>query len=175
MHLIERAKMFNRVAHTACRQVRKFSGKPYSTHPEAVMEILRAHVPGATDAMLAAALVHDVDEDTGAGHLVRAYLGDEVADISAGLTNRKVPGLNRAQQKQHDARRLALEPWEVKVIKLCDRLHNFPDIIANDPSHARVYVPETRYLLDTALKGVHDGLWNKLDTIVKSYYVRQEA
>lgn len=167
MHIIAKADMFQQVAHAG--QVRKFSGLPYHTHPQAVSRILRSHVPQATDEMVAAAMLHDVDEDTAAGPLIRLYFGHAVADMVVGLTNRKVPGLNRAQQKQHDADRLSRQDDFVKTIKLCDRLHNLPDIIENDPKHAKVYVPETRYLLDTALDGAHDVLWNKLDKIVCDY------
>lgn len=168
------ANMFQIGAHAG--QKRKFSGLPYHTHPQAVLKILTDHVPDASEAMRLATLLHDTVEDTGVTlTLIHEQFGTEVAEIVDGLTNRKhkypngVPKLNRAAQKQLDAHRMASQPWKVKVIKLCDRLHNLPDIIENDPKHARVYVPETRHLLDTALTGVHDVLWNKLDAICKEY------
>lgn len=163
-------------AHGAKGQVRKFSGLPYYTHPQAVLAILLEHYPLATPEMRAATLLHDVIEDTAWTYeALAAEFGYVVADMVKGLTNVKarypngVAKLNRAAQKRLDAMRIAQQPWEVKLIKLCDRLHNLPDIIANDPAHAKVYVPETRFLLDTALVGVHDVLWDKLDAIVKAY------
>lgn len=165
---IEKARLFAIVAHAG--QVRKFSGLPYHSHPQAVVRILLEHVPNATWEMICAAYLHDVIEDTGAGHLIEPEFGSVVTGYVHGLTNVKVDGLNRAAQKTHDAQRIAWACREVKQIKLCDRYHNLPDIIANDPKHALVYVPETRHLLDHALKGVCDPLWNKLDAIVKKYY-----
>jgi (p)ppGpp synthase/HD superfamily hydrolase len=165
-----RANVFQIAAHEACGQKRKFSGLPYYTHPQAVAHILQVHVPEATTEMIIAAYLHDTVEDTKmTAETIDFYFGSVVRTYVVGLTNVKVKGMNRAEQKRHDAARLAAEPWAVRVIKLCDRLHNLPDIIANDPAHARVYVPETRYLLDTALVGVHDVLWNKLDAIVRDY------
>jgi len=166
-----RANIFQMAAHAACGQKRKFSGDEYYTHPQAVAHILRIHVPQVTMAMILAAYLHDTVEDTKVTFaMIDLLFGSDVARIVRGLTNVKQPGMNRAAQKRFDAARIAAEEWDVKVIKLCDRLHNLPDIIANDPAHARVYVPETRYLLDTALVGVHDVLWNKLDAIIKKYY-----
>lgn len=175
--LVFAANMFQIGAHGAKGQVRKFSGVPYHTHPQAVLGILLAHYPLATPEMRAATLLHDVIEDTGwTREALAAEFGEHVADIVHGLTNQKrrradgTAVFNRAAQKRLDAIRMAQQPWEVRIIKLCDRLHNLPDIIANDPAHAKVYVPETRYLLDTALVGIHDGLWNKLDAICTKYF-----
>lgn len=169
--LVFAANNFQMGAHGAKGQVRKFSGLPYSTHPQAVLQILLEHYPLATPETRAAALLHDVIEDTDwTLDALAEIFGDRVARLVFGLTNVKVPGMNRAEQKRHDAARLAAQEWTVKLIKLCDRLHNLPDIIANDPSHAKVYVPETRFLLDTALRGVHDVLWCKLDAICNKYF-----
>lgn len=171
---IYRADLFQIAAHEAVGQKRKFSGLPYYTHPQTVTRILRTYVSrseGLTDHMICAAYLHDTVEDTKMTfETINEFFGGAVEGIVRGLTNVKIPGLNRAQQKQHDAHKMAAQAWEVKVIKLCDRLHNLPDIIANDPGHAKVYVPETRYLLDTALVGVHDELWNMLDAEIKQYY-----
>lgn len=165
------ANLFQMAAHEAVGQKRKFSGLPYYTHPQAVVRILEEHEPGMPLPAICAAYLHDTVEDTKVSiYTLRELFGDRCAALVRGLTNVKVPGMNRAEQKRHDAARIARECYDVKIIKLCDRLHNLPDIIENDPAHARVYVPETRYLLDTALVGVHDVLWNKLDTIIKQYY-----
>lgn len=162
------ANVFQVAAHAG--QQRKFSGLPYHTHPQAVAELLKQNVANATPDMEVAAYLHDVLEDTAVTYdLLAEQFGEDVAKMVDGLTNKKVSGMNRAEQKRHDAICMSQQPWEVRVIKLCDRLHNLPDIIANDPSHAKVYVPETRFLLDTALRGVHDILWCKLDAICNQY------
>lgn len=174
MHI---ANAFQMGAHEAVGQKRKFSGLPYYTHPQAVAEILGKYVPEATPVMMCAAWLHDVLEDTKVTYTVLVdKFGPDVARLVDGLTNKKARWADgtakytRFAQKRVDAHRMSSQPWEVKVIKLCDRLHNLPDIIANDPKHAKVYVPETRYLLDTALVGVHDVLWNELDAICNEYF-----
>lgn len=162
------ANLFQMGAHAG--QMRKFSGDHYHTHPQEVVRILKDNVANVTPEMEAAAYMHDVLEDTAVTQeLLEETFTDDIVRMVVGLTNQKVPGMNRSEQKRHDAICMSQQPWEVRVIKLCDRLHNLPDIIENDPSHAKVYVPETRFLLDTALRGVHDVLWCKLDAICNQY------
>jgi len=150
--------------------MRKYTGEPYHTHPQAVAHILQVHVPEATTDMVVAAYLHDVVEDTKVTfETINFYFGGVVEGYVRGLTNGKVPRYNRDEQKRHNAFCLAAQCEEVKIIKLCDRLHNLPSVIEHDKKFAAVYVPETRHLLDTALFAVHDVLWNKLDKIVKDY------
>lgn len=166
-----RANMFQIAAHGAAGQVRKYSGEPYHTHPQAVAHILQVHVPEATTEMIEAAYLHDVVEDTKVSYeTINWYFGGLVEGYVRGLTNTKMCGLttNRAQRKEVAVRRLAAECREVKIIKLCDRLHNLPSVLEHCPSFAKVYVPETRVLLDSALYGAHDVLWNKLDAVVRN-------
>ena len=60
MKIVERAREFATQAHEG--QVRKYTGVPYIVHPIEVMEIVCT--VEHDDAMLAAALLHDVVEDT---------------------------------------------------------------------------------------------------------------
>lgn len=166
-----RANMFQIAAHGACGQVRKFSGDPYHVHPQAVAHILQVHVSDATTEMIEAAYLHDVVEDTKVTYeTINFYFGSTVENYVRGLTNVEMCELttNRAKRKEAAVRRLAAECREVKIIKLCDRLHNLPSVLEHCQSFAKVYVPETRVLLDTALHGVHDVLWNKLDAVVRN-------
>lgn len=169
-----RANMFQIAAHGAAGQVRKYSGEPYHTHPQAVAHILQVHVPEATTEMIEAAYLHDVVEDTKVSYeTINFYFGEKVDGYVRGLTNveAKYPNgvrkLNRAAQKAVNARRLSKQCDEVKIIKLCDRSHNLMSVARDDPKFASVYAKETRHLMDEALKGVHDGLWNRLDAIVE--------
>ena len=59
--MLDRAIEFATKAHKG--QFRKYTGEPYINHPLAVMEIVRG-VPGHTEEMLVAAVLHDVVEDT---------------------------------------------------------------------------------------------------------------
>ena len=80
--LVERAIRYATEAHGD--QKRKFTDEPYITHPIAVMEIVKtvAH----TKEMLAAAVLHDVIEDTGRSYDdIYYYFGDIVADLVLGV------------------------------------------------------------------------------------------
>ena len=79
MDLIERAEVFAVQAHGP--QKRKYTGEPYIVHPIEVMNIVKT-VKDKTDAMLAAALLHDVIEDTEATYDdVLVNFGPLVADF----------------------------------------------------------------------------------------------
>lgn len=152
-------------------QKRKYTGIDYYNHPKAVSEILYEH--GVRDIeMILAALLHDTVEDT---HItiqqIYDYFGGDVAMMVEWLTKTEWPDPqpNRTQKKLFEAGRLKMAPANVKTIKLADRLHNTPDIIANEPSFAPVFVAETRHLLDTALVGGDPVLWAKVDAIVRDY------
>jgi len=62
MTLEQKALLFATAAHYAIGQTRKYSGEPYIVHPVAVAELVMS-VPH-TPEMVAAALLHDVLEDT---------------------------------------------------------------------------------------------------------------
>lgn len=178
MNIVQHAGIYQRAAHDAMGQVRKFSGLPYHTHPEAVLGILCQNVSALSVEMMAAALLHDVLEDTRVTEAaLRKEFGDEVTRLVVGLTNWKpTPGtfgvyLNRAARHRLNVRRLSSECDRVKTIKLADCLHNLPDIIENDPKHAKVYVPEKRILLDEALSGGDFLLWSQVDKVICDYYV----
>ena len=83
MHISDRSEIVQRAFEFATRahegQVRKYTGVPYIVHPSEVMGIVST--VEHDDAMLAAALLHDVVEDT--DHTVddiRAEFGDDVAE-----------------------------------------------------------------------------------------------
>ena len=178
MNIITKADIYQTAAHTACGQKRKFSGLPYASHPRQVAAFLRMYVDNVTDEMIAAALLHDIIEDTDiTADDLRLEFSEEVVRLVVGLTNvtEYLPGTKRPLLKRHarhqiNVRRLAAECWKVKTIKLADCLHNIPDIIKNDKHHATIYVPEKRVLLDSALVGGDAGLWQTVDTIISDYY-----
>lgn len=144
---VTRALHFARMAHTG--QKRKYTGEPYVHHPGAVMALV-AGVDGHTEDMLAAALLHDVLEDTRAtyaelmmwfGHVV-AQLVEEVSDISEPWMG------NRARRKEIDRDHVAKASAAGKTIKLADLIDNTRTIVQHDPDFARVYLREKRALLE---------------------------
>lgn len=81
--LVQAADKFAAEKHT---QQRKYTNEPYIVHPRAVRDLV-ATVPH-DDAMLAAALLHDVEEDCGVTNAeIRLRFGDDVADLVSQLTD----------------------------------------------------------------------------------------
>jgi GTP pyrophosphokinase len=109
------------------------SGGPYIDHPVAVADILAdLHLDAAT---LAAALLHDVPEDTAVTlDEVRTQFGDEIARLVDGVTKlERIRTLSRSQQgalaeaQAENVRKILLamvDDIRVVMIKLADRLHN---------------------------------------------------
>ena len=129
-------------------QVRKYTGEPYIYHPIAVAEIVTS--VGHTDEMVAAALLHDVVEDTDATlDDVEREFGPEVAALVEMVTDVSRPeDGNRAARKAIDRDHLAKASYEAKTIKLADLIHNTQSIGIHDPKFARTYLAEKRALLE---------------------------
>ena len=134
-------------------QKRKYTGEPYIVHPIAVAEIVET-VPH-TEAMIAAALLHDVVEDT---HVtldqIEDRFGSEVAELVGWLTDiSKVEDGNRRTRKALDRAHSAAAPAEAQTIKLADLIHNTASIEKHDPGFYRVYRQEKIELLKVLTKG----------------------
>jgi (p)ppGpp synthase/HD superfamily hydrolase len=153
MNIEERARTFAIAAHAAVGQLRKYTHEPYWVHPAEVVSIVRS-VPH-TEAMLAAAWLHDVVEDTGVTiETVRAEFGAEVADLVSWLTDVSRPeDGNRAHRKARDREHTAAAPAEAQTIKLADLISNTRSIMAHDPKFAVTYLEEKRALLAVMTRG----------------------
>jgi guanosine-3',5'-bis(diphosphate) 3'-pyrophosphohydrolase len=122
--LLVRAFAFAERAHAG--QLRK-SGEEFIRHPWAVAKIcaeLRLD-----DGTLAAALLHDVVEDTETtADELRAEFGDEVAQLVEGVTKlTRIQFQSREQAEAENYRKMIVamaEDVRVILIKLADRLHN---------------------------------------------------
>lgn len=149
--IIEKAEQFAVKAHGP--QKRKYTGAPYIVHPMEVAEIVRT-VPH-TNAMVAAAILHDVIEDTEAGYDdIASNFGVVIADLVLELTDVSRPeDGNRALRKSLDRAHLASVSADAQTIKLADIISNTKDIQENDPKFAKVYVKEMRMLLEVLDKG----------------------
>ena len=120
--LIERAFEFAKMAHEGQTRM---SGDPYITHPVAVAEIVADL--GMPETVIAAALLHDVVEDTGVSVAqVLEGFGDEIAMIVDGVT--KLDQISYGEEAQAETvRKMVLamaKDIRVLILKLCDRLHN---------------------------------------------------
>jgi guanosine-3',5'-bis(diphosphate) 3'-pyrophosphohydrolase len=109
-------------------QMRKDGKTPYIAHPFRVAMTVR-DVFGIDDAVaLAAALLHDMIEDTTADYddLEREF-GTEVARVVAALTKDM-----RLPEKEREAaydRQLGTAPWQARLVKLADVYDNVSDCL----------------------------------------------
>ena len=163
--LINKAKMLAGKAHEG--QMRKYSGMPYIVHPIEVATIVQS--VDHTDEMIAAALLHDVVEDTEYTVAdISKEVSPKVAELVEGLTDVSKPeDGNRKTRKAMDKDHLAKQSAEVQTIKLADVISNSQDIKANDPSFAKVYIEEMKALLEVLDRG-DKTLYAKAKEIVYS-------
>ena len=125
MTLVEKADRLAERAHEG--QTRKESNAPYITHPRAVARILEEH--GFDDTAVAAALVHDVVEDTPLClDDVRRELGDEVARLVEAVTYDDSLSWEGKREKYIEAVRQG--PEGAKAISVADKIHNARSFIA---------------------------------------------
>ena len=134
-------------------QKRKYTGEPYIVHPIAVSEIVKT-VPH-TDEMIAAALLHDVVEDTPVTiQEIETKFGSKVAELVGWLTDTSRPeDGNRKTRKSIDRLHSADAPAEAQTIKLADLIHNTKSIEKHDPHFWKVYKQEKIALLGVLTKG----------------------
>ena len=128
MDIIAKAREIAEKAHED--QVRKDDGSPYIAHPIAVSEIVREN--GFSDTVIAAALVHDVLEDTPVTETeLRNELGDEVVDIVTAVSEDK--SLPWEDRKKQYVDQVAAASEETKAVSVADKIHNSrSNIIAHE-------------------------------------------
>lgn len=162
--LVLLARTFASRAHK--EQVRKYTGEPYIEHPIAVAEIVRKH--NGSKEMIAAALLHDVVEDTDVTlDEVRQEFGDAVANLVDDLTDVSKPeDGNRATRKAIDRDHTAQASAAAMVIKAADLISNTKSITEHDPNFAKVYLKEKRALLDVMFKIKHMDIWKEADSML---------
>ena len=141
--LVNRAFEFSESAHRG--QFRK-SGEPYITHPLAVASILSQWRLDAQG--LAAALLHDVMEDTSVtkNELEKSF-GKPVADMVDGVSKLdQIEFTSREEVQAESFRKMLLamaRDVRVILIKLADRLHNMRTLDAMAPTHRKRIAKET--------------------------------
>lgn len=158
--LIAAARKFAADAHGSIGQVRKYTGEPYIVHPHAVAEIVRT--VRHTEAMICAALLHDVVEDTPVtSQDVHQGFGPEIGALVDWLTDVSKPNDgNRRVRKAIDRAHSAEAPSAAQTIKVADLIDNTRSIVTHDPDFAVVYMREKRLLMqvltgaDPKLRGI---------------------
>lgn len=141
--LVERAFDYSEAAHRG--QFRK-SGEPYITHPLAVASILSQWRLDAHG--LAAALLHDVMEDTKVSKSeIETTFGKPVADMVDGVSKLDQIAFDTREEAEAESFRKMLlamaRDVRVILIKLADRLHNMRTLDAMAPTHRKRIARET--------------------------------
>ena len=165
--LIFDALCFAKEAHEG--QVRKYTGEPYIVHPIEVAQIVRSVTTNTQ--MIAAALLHDVVEDTYVtNEVILAFFGHTVAELVQMLTDvSKLEDGNRRVRKELDRQHIAAASPAAKTIKLADLISNTANIVKHDEHFAKVYMREKKALLEVLTEG-DPQLYAMAEGIVKTYY-----
>ncbi len=168
------------VAERAHADVVRQSGEPYISHPLAVAQIL-AEI-GLDDITLAAALLHDVVEDTGISlDDVSRDFGPLVASIVDGVTKlERISFESKEAQQAASMRKMLLamanDP-RVIYIKLADRLHNMRTIAAMPQFKQRRTAQETLdiYAPLAHRLGIQEVKWQLEDLAFAVIYPKRYA
>src|SRR2546425_301523 len=173
--LLELAFVFAARAHDG--QQRR-SGEPFIEHPFAVARILaELHLDEET---LAAALLHDVVEDTGVdAEQLKAEFGDEIAKLVEGVTKlTRIQFQSREHAEAENYRKMIFamaHDARVILIKLADRLHNMRTIeylgkqkqLQKARETLEVYAPLAHRL------GIHKLKWELEDLAFETLHPRK--
>jgi len=162
--LVRMAQLFAQAAHGAPGQVRRYTGEPYIEHPAEVVALLKR--AGVTDdAMLAAAWLHNVVEDTQIElALIRRLFGPHIEAMVLDLTECAPLELgNRAVRKRLVLLEMRKASPQAKTIKCADLISNTRSIREHDPKFWPVYRAEALALLDVLRDCSHPALWRQLE------------
>lgn len=159
-------------------QMRKYVPKRYIVHPIEVMEICREYTQELP--VLAAALLHDVLEDTPVTEqeialflqplMSEAEVAETlklVVDLTDVYIKEAYPNLNRRQRKERENQRLADAHPKAQTIKYADIISNGIDITKHDRHFARVYLREMGLLLSVMTAGDAQLYQRALDTVAE--------
>ena len=106
--------------------MRRDGRTPYFSHCVRVALTVALKFGCTDDTVLAAALLHDVIEDTQADYDdVLQHFGSEVAEMVAALS-KDMRLVESEREPAYDAQ-LAEAPWQARLIKLADVYDNFTD------------------------------------------------
>src|SRR6187551_3247429 len=175
--LLRRAFEFAERAHTG--QTRR-SGEEFIHHPLGVARICaELHLDEQT---IAAALLHDVVEDTGADlEEVRSEFGPDIAQLVEGVTKlTRITFQSREQAEAENYRKMIVamaQDVRVILIKLADRLHNMRTIeylgkqkqVQKARETLEVYAPLAHRL------GIHAIKWELEDLAFQTLHPRKYA
>jgi (p)ppGpp synthase/HD superfamily hydrolase len=183
--LLEQIKDFADKAHG--EQQRKYTPEKYIVHPIRVMEMCQKHQQPTT--VLAAALLHDVLEDTDVSkEELQQFLTTVMSSKEAKETTRLVeeltdvftkpafPGWNRRKRKRKEAERIEQTSGASQTVKYADIIDNCREIVVKDPEFAGLFLHECKMLLKkipngnaTLYKEARDTVEDCLNKVAERY------
>src|SRR6266487_1757727 len=160
--VLEQIKDFADRAHG--EQKRKYTPERYIVHPARVMEMCKGYTNDIT--VLAAALLHDVLEDTPVtkeetkDFLVKVMdikkadrtvkLIEELTDV---FVKSRYPQWNRRKRKSKEEDRLEKTSADSQTIKYADIIDNCVEVVTHDPDFGEKFLAECKALLKKINKG----------------------
>jgi guanosine-3',5'-bis(diphosphate) 3'-pyrophosphohydrolase len=173
---LEKIKQFAAAAHGP--QMRKYTPQPYIVHPIRVMELCKKY--NGTLPVLAAALLHDVLEDTTTtkedmfeflttvmNEQQAKYTLQLVVDLTDVFIKKDYPQWNRRKRKQKEADRIEKTTPDSQTIKYADIIDNCTEIVKYDPEFGAKFLHECRMILKRIPKG-HPELYKlAVETVEK--------
>ena len=173
--VLEKIKELATQAHG--EQRRKYTPDLYIVHPIRVMELCRKYTQDT--AQLAAALLHDVLEDTEVNqdqlmNLLSGIISDEVAgrtiklvvELTDVYVKKDYPHLNRRQRKSKEMERMEKISADAQTVKYADIIDNCLEIADHDRSFAPLFLKECKSLLNVMNKG-DKQLYHEAERIVE--------
>ncbi|MBS1584550.1 MAG: HD domain-containing protein [Bacteroidetes bacterium] len=154
--VLKQVETFARDAHRG--QKRKYNDDPYIVHPVRVMQLCSKYTRDVP--MLAAALLHDVLEDTAVTeeemlHFLLTIMPEAeakrtlqlVIELTDVYVKADYPKLNRRARKAKELERLATTSAGSQTVKYADIIDNGTEIVKQDADFAKVYLAECSTLL----------------------------
>ncbi len=159
-------------------QKRKYTPERYIVHPVRVMEVCKRITNDIC--ILAAALLHDVLEDTTIqkneleGFLKKIMSPSQamrtmqlVVDLTDVFVKKDFPQLNRRARKAREISRLEKTSPDSQTIKYADIIDNTTEIVKHDPDFARIFLYECRAILLKINKGNQELYTEALRVVAK--------
>lgn len=145
--VIIKAARFAEQAHRSINQKRT-DGSPYFLHPARVAGMTAAYYQ-STPIMVALAYLHDTKEDVPSVTIQKIELefGLDLARFLTYISKPKGMKWTREEVNAHYNGVLKTAPFEVKIVKLFDRLDNLSDMKGYKPEKKIRYAQETRELM----------------------------
>ena len=144
--------------------MRKYVKDRYIVHPIRVMETCREFTNDMS--ILAAAILHDVLEDTPVtrdelGQFLLSVMAPDAAhrtllfviELTDVFVKKDYPRMNRTLRKENERKRLSNISSEAQTIKYADIFDNASDIFLNDPDFAPRFLKEGKLAIEQMTQG----------------------